>query len=169
MTIGETLEANSEPEPNSGCLLWLGSRMKNGYGRITLPGGQRDYVHRTAYRERYGEIPSDRPFVCHRCDVQTCIAPAHLFAGTNTDNHDDMVRKHRHRWNPAAGEASPNAKLTAEQVGLIRSLYAGPHPRRRVSIPGKYQQPALARLFGMSQPQISTILRGKAWRNELSS
>jgi hypothetical protein len=64
----------------------------------------------------------------------------------------DKVAKRRH----ARGERDGNAKLTAHEVLAIRRLYAD-----------GANQFALARQFGMSQPQISTIVLGRAWRHLL--
>lgn len=96
-TLSERLERNSIPEPNSGCILWLGAVDKWGYGRI----GRREFgysslVHRLSYQHSRGLIPSGM-LVCHRCDVPSCINPAHLFLGTHADNMADMARKGRVR------------------------------------------------------------------------
>lgn len=36
-------------------------------------------------------------FACHHCDNPPCVRADHLFAGTVTDNVQDMIRKGRHR------------------------------------------------------------------------
>ena len=62
-----------------GCRIWQGSRDQDGYGRVTLRSG-RWLVHRLAYTLAHGEIP-DGLFVCHHCDVTSCVNPDHLFCG----------------------------------------------------------------------------------------
>jgi hypothetical protein len=51
-----------------GCWEWLGTK-KNGYGRYS-----NDLAHRVSYKLAYGEIPPDKPFVCHKCDNPGCTA-----------------------------------------------------------------------------------------------
>lgn len=70
----------------------------------------------------------------------------------------------RHSWingmcagNPAKpGEENHQAKLTWKQVKEIRRLY--------VRGSRENGQPALAKLFGVSQPMIGCIVRGDRWK-----
>jgi hypothetical protein len=95
--LAERFERFTEPEPNSGCLLWIGawnSATEESYGRINVNGEIR-YAHHVAYELAHGDIP-DGLWVLHRCDVRPCVLDAHLFAGTDGDNVRDMVAKGRH-------------------------------------------------------------------------
>ena len=91
------LEAQSMPEPNSGCQFWLGPVWDDGYGRISLKGRMRR-VCRVALAAYSGGRLEQGVLVLHRCDVPTCIARDHLYAGTAADNMADMIR--RGRFNP---------------------------------------------------------------------
>ena len=151
---------------SGGCWLWKGKIGKNGYGYLAVGHLKSVYAHRVSYEMYRGEIP-DGLLVCHTCDVRHCVNPDHLFLGTDLDNNRDMRRKGRGRSNPPRGSLSPCAKVNEEQVRLLRSLYAGPQPRRKNTIAGKYNQPELAKLFHLSQPQVATILSGRAWKHIL--
>jgi len=96
-----------------------------------------------------GPIP-DGMQVLHRCDNPPCCNPAHLFLGTQADNIADMIAKRR--GGAVSGEAHYRAKLTADQVSAIRARYAAGET-----------QVALAREFGVSQTNISRIVRGTTW------
>ena len=84
-----TLYANSEPEPNSGCWIWLaanhGATSKRDalYGHYGKIGGQ--YAHRWAYRLCVGPIPHGLQ-IDHRCRNKSCVNPAHLEAVTLKEN-----------------------------------------------------------------------------------
>lgn len=88
--------AKTIPEPNSGCLLWLGSHNWQGYGMVCVKtvGCGMSYAHRIAWLMRHGPIP-DGLFVCHTCDVRCCVNPDHLYLGTHADNMRDMARRKR--------------------------------------------------------------------------
>lgn len=70
------------------------------------------------------------------------------------------LNRHAYRLNPSLRdrtkhirEANGRAKLTSEKVAKIRKMYAS----------GAYTQRVLGDLFGVTQVQISTIVRGKQW------
>lgn len=152
--LRERFEAKVRVDP-SGCRLWAG--VTNGrYGVISRGGhqGPRVYAHRAAYELSIGPIPPGM-CVCHRCDVPLCVNPEHLFLGTHQDNSQDCVRKGRHGGGMPAGEGSPNAKLTEEQVKYARaSVWTGRHT-----------QAQLARFFGVTEQAISEIVARKTWRH----
>ncbi len=81
MTVSERLESRSVPEPNTGCLLWLGNATPLGYGMIKIGGrdGRKLYAHRVAYELAKGPIPAGTE-IDHLCRVACCINPAHLEA-----------------------------------------------------------------------------------------
>lgn len=150
MTAAARLEANSIPEPNSGCRLWLGARNAGGYGNIIVEGQTRA-VHRVAYEEAFGPIP-DGMLVCHRCDIRSCCEPSHLFLGRHRDNSADMVAKDRQSRGPRRemqGEKHPRAKLTPEQVAaIVRD--------------GRFQR-EIAADYGISQTHVSAIKNRQTW------
>src|SRR6266511_2203659 len=111
--IEERLSGNSMPEPNSGCLLWLGPVTPFGHGLMAVPGRGTQPTHRMAWEAAHGPIP-DGLHVCHRCDVASCINIDHLWLGTARDN---MLDKHaKGRSNNPRGEKHGRAKLLDVQV-----------------------------------------------------
>ena len=75
------------------CWLWTGGKTHDGYGMMTIKG-KTTYVHRLSYQLHKGEIPEGM-YVCHSCDVPSCINPDHLWLGNNADNMKDMYKKER--------------------------------------------------------------------------
>lgn len=130
----------------SGCWVWRGGK-SHGYGQLRLHdlyGAYPLYAHRVAYVAFKGPIENTL-FVCHHCDNPYCCNPGHLFVGTQTDNLRDMSQKGRALF----GGRNPQSKLTAEAVDEIR----------RAATSGE-RQFVLAARFGVSQAQISRIVRG---------
>src|SRR5688572_21901785 len=119
----ERFYSKTQPEPNSGCLLWTGSAFYNGYGAVWVSGRMRG-AHRVAWELERGQIPKDLQ-VCHRCDVRACVNIDHLFLGTVLDNMRDARSKGRTRTPNCRGEAHGMAKLSARDVAQIRAVYAG--------------------------------------------
>jgi hypothetical protein len=93
MTLMEMLEANSIPEPNSGCWLWLRACTRKGYP-VVRRGGRLRYVSHLALEANGIEVPKGFK-ACHRCDNPYCINDGHLFVGTSKDNTQDALKKGR--------------------------------------------------------------------------
>jgi hypothetical protein len=141
-------------DPDS-CWLWLG-RQPQHYGRIKF-GGREWQSHRLAYLFAKGDIPAGM-CVCHRCDNPPCCNPSHLFLGTKAENHWDAVKKNRH----AHGEKSGKAKLTEQDVRVIRETY-------QFSLGGRNgapnSTPKLAKRFGVTTQAIASIVHRQHWKH----
>lgn len=83
------IEAMSVPEPNSGCVLWLGAVNHRGYAVINcdqIPVK----VSRMVLAKKLGRLPYR---ALHTCDVKCCIAEDHLYEGTDKDNTRDALNR----------------------------------------------------------------------------
>ncbi len=166
--MGITERFWSKVDRSGDCWLWTGARHARGYGAVMV-GSRRDgtrrmtYAHRISYELTNGPIPSGM-LVRHACDNPPCVNPAHLLAGTQTDNMRDAAERgrttsgDRHPWRThpeliRRGEAHHGAKLTGEHVREIRRRYAA----------GGISQRVLGAQYGIQQGAVSAILRGKKW------
>jgi len=113
----ERLMQQTEIDPISGCWIWIGSRIPKGYGYLRVDGITHVYIHRISWQMYFGPIPVGK-HICHRCDNPPCWNPAHLWTGTNLENHRDAVRKGRQ---PNGERVWHLAKLTEAQVLAIRA------------------------------------------------
>lgn len=134
----------------SGCWEWTRTLNAYGYGQFSI--AQKYFrASRISYERFNGKIPPGL-FVLHKCDVRKCVNPDHLFLGTQKDNMRDMVAKGRANRVGLKGSANPASKLNQNKVKIIRSL-------RRDG----WAQQKIADKFNVSQPVISSVLRGKTW------
>lgn len=127
-----------EPLPFSGCWLWTGFLLRDGYGGFAIGGGPVS-AHRFSWSIKNGEIP-DGMCVLHRCDVACCVNPDHLFLGTQQTNIADKVAKNRQ----ARGERHGMSKLSDDDVKSIGVL------KNMVGMKAK----DIAPLFGISPERI---------------
>src|SRR5580765_552836 len=86
------------------CWLWTSRIDERGRGRFAIRKGKYVYASRFAYMYWNGPIVGDG-YVLHSCDVGHCVNPAHLRLGTQRENVQDMIDRHRHR--PLHGEQVP--------------------------------------------------------------
>ena len=141
----QRLHTKSEPDLNTGCLLWAGSVNHSGYGLISVAGKLR-LAHRFAYEVASGSIPAGL-MVCHKCDTPGCINPEHMFLGTARDNNRDRDAKGRSR--APMGERSATAVLTEQQVTEARLARLTPNE--------------VAKRFDICQSGATQALRGSTW------
>lgn len=150
-TLAERFWENVEPEPMSGCLIWVGSRTKKGYGQIAVkrPNGYRmEKAHRVALELEGVEILPGRRAL-HRCDMRPCVNWVHLFQGTPADNSRDMVLKGR----SMRGHRQPMSKLTEDQIVEIR---------RRATTGERHE--VIAAAFGVVRQTIGDVVH-RTWRH----
>lgn len=157
---------------------WMLKRSHNGYGRVKIQRHQMP-AHHVAWIQAFGPIPEGL-HILHKCDNPPCCDSDHLFAGTLSDNMQDMVKKGRqHRaedmktdpvkrmrlcqymlQNPhkrASGERSGMAKLRMCEAEEIRRLYG-------LGISG----PKLEKMFGITNSAIYRIIHNQGYRPVVS-
>lgn len=111
-------------------------------------------AHRVSYMLHIGTIP-DGMVICHHCDNPPCGDPEHLFLGEIADNHADMTSKGRgYVPEPRRGEEHDRAKVTEEQVRLIRGAYGWGE-----------NQSSIARRMGIPRMIVVNICLGKTWKH----
>ena len=133
------------------CWLWEARRDSRGYGQFRIDS-RTVRAHRVSFFLSRGYWPS--PCCCHACDNPSCVRPEHLFEGTDADNAADRDRKGRGRYEYRRGDGNPNAKLTSEDVVLIRRALQSGETQRRI-----------AARFGVSNSMIGNIKRMENWQS----
>lgn len=129
------------------CWLWEGSLKGKGYGAFR-EHGKMHIASRISY-EIYKEPIKQGLIVCHTCNTPRCVNPNHLYLGTYSDNTQQAVREGRQFV--AKGELNGCAKLTREQVNLIRL--------------DTRSQRKIAKDYNISQLHVSRIKRNLVWKD----
>mgnify|MGYP001217049446 CR=1 FL=1 len=143
-------------EKADGCWKWTGGgRNDKGYGHISSGGrdGKNILVHRLSYEIHNGSIP-DGMVVMHSCDNPSCVNPAHLRAGTTSENIKEAYLKGRKVCQPPhkQGESHGAAKITDQIVREIRS-------EKDKTIR------QIARERGLSESLVSRVRHRQTWRH----
>ena len=142
--------------PNE-CWPWLGFKNEQGYGRTWI-NDRGYYAHRVIFDlANPGVITLAAPksrkatgFLMHSCDNPECCNPAHLSAGTHSDNMADKKAKGRSQIFTSL--TSPRSKLSREDVLEIRQLS------------GYFLSSGeIANVFGVSRPTIKSVINGRAY------
>jgi hypothetical protein len=149
----------SKVQKGTGCWEWRGGRYQptRDYGSIKIGGrsGRKVLTHRFSWEVAFGPIP-DGMYVCHRCDNERCVRPAHLFLGRPIDNVRDMDRKGRANrapaWSVSPHRVKAHARLSEADVREIRRLAA---EGANIMF--------LSRIFEVSRPSIRDLLSGSSW------
>jgi hypothetical protein len=92
--LADRLAEKSMPEPNSGCVLFLGALL-NGYGSIGDGAYKVIKAHRAAYMLAVGPIP-DGYELDHICTNTACINPRHLEPVTKAEHAKRTAARRTH-------------------------------------------------------------------------
>jgi hypothetical protein len=132
------------------CWDWAGAKDSRGYGKIGFEN-KTLLTHRVSYTIYNGEIPIGLS-ILHSCDNPSCVNPAHLRAGTCSENIQEAFDKGRKVQPIMFGEKNPKSKLTIEQVRFIKDNPQLGHK-------------AIADMFGLSPNCIRGVRIGRTWKD----
>lgn len=155
--IQERLGRHFVKGPVDECWLWKSTTNKHGYGLIAVGGkGEGQLLaHRVAWEIANGPIPKGTWVVMHTCDTPTCVNPAHLKLGTQSDNLLDMRAKRRGHdgfaVDPIRGEAHHDARFTEDDVRAIRA--------------SSESSTVIAERYGVHRTSIIKIRSRKTWKH----
>lgn len=138
----------SNVNKTDGCWEWKRAKNKRGYGVYSFEN-KKQLTHRLSYMFTHGELPSSI-LVCHKCDNPKCVNPDHLFAGTQTDNMNDMVIK-------GSGRNNYNRKISIEDIKIIRAKY--PHCPKDGTVK------ELAKKYGINESSMTKIINRKTYKH----
>lgn len=136
----------SQVDKSGDCWAWRGATDQHGYGHFF--DGKHWKAHRWSYAEHNGVSTLDGD-VCHHCDNPVCVRPSHLYMALHAVNMADMVTKGR----SAGRERHSQAKLTESDVEEIKALL------------GTLVQQDIAELYGVDASTITSIKKGRTWKN----
>ena len=139
------------------CWPWHGGANKNGYGRFKIATGKLVSPHVFAYEYFFGTPVEHDGYhgtvIRHTCDNPRCCNPAHLRAGTQLENVEDMDRKRR-RGHHRPGTPNQWHKLDVEKVRDIKMRLAKAESPTRI-----------AQVYNVAPSTIRQIRDGRIWKS----
>ena len=129
-------------EKTDNCWLWKGAIKRGGYGKFSVKGNTSAIASRVSYELFKGPI-ADGMYICHLCDIPSCVNPEHLWAGTHMENTLDMIEKERQ-----------HSKLFPTDIIEIRKLWQQGSSNA-----------SLCKRFGITCGTISSIVNRRIWKH----
>jgi HNH endonuclease len=147
----ERFNLKTTKNKSSGCVEWIASKNKFGYGKFSLNKGW-VFAHRWIYEHTFqNKIPKNK-YVLHKCDNPKCVNVEHLFLGTKADNSKDRDLKNRGWWKNGHKHFS---KLSEENVKEIRLL----RNEKQLS----YKQ--IGEKYGVSLYTVFDVVHKRNWQH----
>lgn len=132
------------------CVIWPYATAGNrNYGAVSI-GGRRSYTHALVLERRVGPRPDGHVAAHGPCNAPRCMNYRHLRWATHVENNADKQRD----GTIMRGAACPAAKLTDDDVRVIRRRLASGETHTRIAAD-----------FKVAQSQISAINTGRQWRH----
>lgn len=140
MTIEQRLLSKVKNNPETGCMEFIGSLYKNGYGQI-WNGKRTEQAHRVSYRFYVGEIPDDKE-IDHLCRNRCCVNPNHLALVTHQENiarshtvmGENARKTHCMRGHPLSGENLIITKQKTRQCRVCSNMRARMAKQRKKGV-----------------------------------
>ena len=144
-------EVSRSIQRRNGCLETKTTiRKKDGYGQITF-GGKSCLIHRLVLEQYIGRLLGQGEQANHLCHNTKCINPFHLYAGTQKDNIEDMVKAERNVV--SVNHYRGGAVLSSEDVICIRERFQAGCGYNK-----------LASDYGVLRRCIKDVVHYKSWK-----
>ena len=151
MVLLKDLEDAVANRDRSKCWDWANSTQSGGYPQVKVRGVLRLVSHVVLELDGRSR-PSPQHEACHGCDRPICFNPDHLRWDTSAGNSQDMKTRRRQRSGRMIGTANGRAKLSEQEVLVIRAEAARGVTHRE-----------LGERFGVHKSAISLIVRRREW------
>lgn len=129
-------------EKTDTCWIWKGTKNRRGYGKFCFKGNNWSIASRTSYELFKGPIEKGM-FVCHLCDIPSCVNPDHLWVGSHVENILDMIEKERQ-----------HSKLFPMEVVKLRKLWEQ-----------GINNAELCKMFNVTSGTVSSIIHRRIWKH----
>lgn len=118
---------------------------------MAICGGIRSNAPRIAWMIANGTAVPAEMYVLHSCDNPSCVRPAHLHLGTQSDNMREMVERGRastRKVTGLRGEKNPKSRISDNEQAELEKLYAA-----------GWSTDHLSKKFGISKNAINNRIR----------